>query len=147
MNRQNPYSPSPTDKYPEVDYHNDAASPILQNSAKKKGIASLIIGIILLLFATIGQFFIFLPYSEFSHYSKGTPLDYMLLMCVLLPFPLVIGIISIVLGAKSRKAMQTGNGIGKAGLITSIIATAIIAVCFIVSLIIVIIAIATWGQN
>lgn len=147
MNTYNPNSAAPTDKHPEVDSRDNETSSLSQKSAKRKGIASLIIGIILLLFVTFGQFFIFLPYSEFSHYSKGTPLDYMLLMCVLLPFPLVIGIIGVVQGAKSRKAMQTGNGIGKAGLITSIIATAIITVCFIVSLIIVITAIATWGQN
>ena len=147
MNRQNPYSPSPTDKYSEVDSHNDAASPILQNSAKKKGIASLIIGILLLFFLTFGQLVIYFPFSEFSHYSKGTPLDYLLLLCELLPFALVIGIIGIVLGAKSRKAMRTGNSIGKAGLVISIIATAIIAVCFILILSVLIHTTLTWGQR
>ena len=131
----------------EIATHNNTPPSIMQKSAKKKGLASLIIGIILLFFLTFGQILLYLPFSGLFDYIFGTELEFMLLMCLLLPFALVIGIIGIVLGAKSRKAMRMGNGIGKAGLIISIVATTIIALYFILLLTILIYTTLTWGNN
>ncbi len=131
----------------EITTHNNTLPSSMQESAKKKGLASLIIGIILLFFLTFGQILLYLPFSGLFDYIFGTVLEFMLFMCLVLPFALVIGIIGIVLGAKSRKAMRMGNGIGKAGLIISIVATVIIAVYFILLLTILIYTILTWGQH
>lgn len=131
----------------EITTHNNTLPSSMQESAKKKGLASLIIGIILLFFLTFGQILLYLPFSGLFDYIFGTELEFMLLMCLFLPFALVIGIIGIVLGAKSRKAMRMGNGIGKAGLIISIVATVIIAVYFILLLTLLIYTILTWGQH
>ncbi|MBQ9680685.1 MAG: hypothetical protein IJV48_08410 [Ruminococcus sp.] len=129
----------------EIDSRNNTVPSKLRESAEKKGLASLKIGIVLLFFLTFGQILLYLPFSRLFDYFFGTVLEFMLLMCQLLPFVLVIGIIGIVLGAKSRKTMRTRNGIGKAGLIISIIATAIIAVYFILLLSILIHTTLTWG--
>ena len=146
---------SPNSNHPnndsEITTHNNPLPSSMQESAKKKGLASFIIGIVLLHFLTIGQFLIYLPFTgifdDIFNYFFGTEIEFMLLMCLLLPFALVIGIIGIVLGAKSRKAMRMGNGIGKAGLIISIVATTIIAVYFILLLTILIYTTLTWGHN
>lgn len=145
----NTYSPNPNHpaNNAEIDPRNNTVTSELRESAKKKGLASLIIGIALLFFLTFGQILLYLPFSELFHYFFGTELEFMLLMCQLLPFALVVGIIGIVLGAKSRKAVRMGNGIGKAGLIMSIIATTIIAVYFILLLSILIYTTLTWGDN
>lgn len=146
MNTNSQIPNHPTN-YVEIDPRNNPVPSELRKSADKKGLASLIIGIILLFFLTFGQILLYLPFSGLFDYIFGTVLEFMLLMCLLLPFALVIGIIGIVLGAKSRKAMRMGNGIGKAGLIISIVATVIIAVYFILLLTILIHTTLTWGQH
>ena len=139
---QNPNHPANNS---EIDPRNNTVPSKLREGVEKKGLASLTIGIVLLFFLTFGQILLYLPFSGLFDYFFGTVLEFMLLMCQLLPFVFVIGIIGIVLGAKSRKAMRTRNGIGKAGLIMSIIATTIIAVYFILLLSILIHTTLTWG--